>query len=59
MKFLTTPEVTLLATTCWVAEALPEDAAGWETNAPSVFSDFEECVSEKEGRIYFHTELSH
>lgn len=27
--------------------------------APSVFSDFEERVSEQDGRTYFHTELSH
>jgi thymidylate synthase (FAD) len=35
MKFLTQPEVTLLATTCWVAEELPEDAAAWTTDAAS------------------------
>lgn len=35
MKFLTAPDVRLLATTCWVAEELPEDAAAWETNAAS------------------------
>ncbi len=27
--------------------------------APSVFSDFEKRVSEKDGRAYYHTELSH
>jgi thymidylate synthase (FAD) len=35
MKFLTAPEVTLLATTCWVAEELPADAAAWTTDAAS------------------------
>jgi thymidylate synthase (FAD) len=27
--------------------------------APSVFSDFERQVSEKDGRVYYATELSH
>lgn len=33
MKFLTQPDVRLLAVTQWVAEELPEDAAAWQVNA--------------------------
>ena len=32
MRFLTEPDVRLLAVTRWVAEELPEDAAAWQVN---------------------------